>query len=245
MKAALLRFFIKFARHFSRCGGVVDKDCVLFHGGKGTICANGDGAQIVVIADTSKDEICVFYGICRSGGIVAAELFGPFGRLRCGAIIDRNIVPALGFEMPRHGITHHTETKKSHFHVCHCIIPLDLFISGEGCHNRRAIGRTLLQAMIPVFEARQGRSLNRELEPPIGIAPQWNIADPEIRTGKPGLVCKARVSNAHGAFKPLDPMLEFRRIALFCGQADQVHHHIAKIAGYRWSCLQGLPWLRP
>ncbi len=51
MKAALLRFFIKFARHFSRCGGVVDKDCVLFHGGKGAICANGDGAQIVVIAD--------------------------------------------------------------------------------------------------------------------------------------------------------------------------------------------------
>ncbi len=85
----------------------------------------------------------------------SAELFSPFGSLCTGAIIDRNVIAAFGFQMAGHRIAHYAEAEEGHFYCCHSLsLQREIGGSGEWRHDRLAIGGTLRETVIPVFKMR-------------------------------------------------------------------------------------------
>jgi hypothetical protein len=81
---------------------------------KGAAVAQGDFAQVGIIADAGHDEVLALGGLLGRRGEAAAELRNPFLRLGGGAIVDRDLVTTLGLEMAGHGIAHHAEPEKCH-----------------------------------------------------------------------------------------------------------------------------------
>jgi hypothetical protein len=94
---------------------VIDKGRALLHARERTVGAEGDGAQIVVIADAAHHEILALGRGLRGRRRLAAELLGPLLGFCGGAVIDRDLVATLLDEVTRHRKTHHAETEKSDF----------------------------------------------------------------------------------------------------------------------------------
>ena len=122
IEAAPFRLGMKFARDCRRRGGVVDHDRGLPSACEYAVLAQHHLAQIVVIADAGKHEILARCRLFRRRRAVAAVLRHPLVRLGGGAVVDRDIVAALRFEMPRHRVAHHA--KSDECDLCHWFPPL-------------------------------------------------------------------------------------------------------------------------
>ena len=110
---------IEFAGDLGGGGGVVDEGGALLHAGESAVRAEGDRAQVIVVADAAHHEILAFRGGFGGGCGLAAELLRPglgFGR---SPVENRDLVTTFFHQMACHGKTHHAETEKSDFsHVC-------------------------------------------------------------------------------------------------------------------------------
>jgi hypothetical protein len=101
---------------------VVDEGRTLLHAGEGAVGAERDRAQIIVVADAANHKILAFGSSLRRRRAAAAELVGPFLRLRRRAVVHRHLMATLFHQMSCHGETHHAETEKSDFsHVCYLV----------------------------------------------------------------------------------------------------------------------------
>ncbi len=106
---------MKFAGNVSGGGRVVDEDRAGLEAQEGALVAGGDLAQIAVVAHAAEYEIRVPRGLLRRRRHLPAELGNPGLRLAGCAIIDGEIVPALGADMPGHGIAHDAQPNKRNF----------------------------------------------------------------------------------------------------------------------------------
>src|SRR5260370_525441 len=80
-----------------------------------------DAVEGVVVADGDEGEMLALGRFCWGLGALAGELCDPFLRLGGGAVVDRDVVAALGLEMPGHRIAHHAEPEKRHLR--HSVLP--------------------------------------------------------------------------------------------------------------------------
>ena len=72
---------------------MVDENRPLFHPRKRPVLAQTDAPQIIVIADTSHNEISVLRRLARGLRRRAAMLFDPSVGLGRGAVIDGYLMP--------------------------------------------------------------------------------------------------------------------------------------------------------
>ena len=98
---------MQIARDFSRSGGVIDDDGTLVRAGEDAILPQHHLAQIVVITDAGHDEVLARSGVLRRRRAFAAMLRDPLLGLGAGAVEHRDIMAALGLQMPCHGVAHH------------------------------------------------------------------------------------------------------------------------------------------
>src|SRR5512144_1602367 len=85
-------------------------------------------------------------------------LFNPLLGLGGGAVVDGHLVPTLVLQVPRHRVTHDTQTQKRHLR--HCVSPSPLLTS---------LGRPTADAYLPIGHC-QGGSVNRFPTEPIDRA---------------------------------------------------------------------------
>jgi hypothetical protein len=71
---------------------VVDEDGASLHSKERAVGADGDFAQIVVVADAGEYDVLASSGIARGGSCGAPILAGPFFGLCGGAIVDGDFV---------------------------------------------------------------------------------------------------------------------------------------------------------
>jgi hypothetical protein len=114
VKAVRLGLGVQFARDLRRCGGVIDNHRVLAHAGEHTVVAEHDLAQVVVVADAGHHEILALGGLLWRRRAPAAELRYPFFGLGGGAVVDGDVVAALGLQMSGHRVTHDPQADKSY-----------------------------------------------------------------------------------------------------------------------------------
>ena len=117
-EVALYCLGVQFARDGRRRRSMIDHHRAFFHAGKNAGAAKHDLAQIVVVADAGKHEILAVGGLLRRRRAFAAVLGDPFFSLGAGAVIDRDVMAALGLEMPRHRVTHDAEPDKCDLRHC-------------------------------------------------------------------------------------------------------------------------------
>ena len=117
VEAALFRFGVQFPRNRSRCRGVVDHDRAFAHACEHAVGTEHDFAQIVVIADAGHHEVLARGCRLRRRRAFAAVLRDPFFGFGRGAVVHRDLVAALGLEMPRHREAHHAKSDKCD--LCH------------------------------------------------------------------------------------------------------------------------------
>ena len=77
----------------------------LRHGGKGPFWTDGHSTQIIVIADTGKDDVLALRRLARRFGKVSAMGFDPGLCLGRGSIVNGHIMP-FGGKMSRHRKAH-------------------------------------------------------------------------------------------------------------------------------------------
>src|SRR5690606_31837285 len=99
---------MKLARNNRRSRGVIDENRTFAHAVKGTGFTHRHLAQIIIIADTSKDNFRTARGFLGCRGEGTAISLHPGLCLRACAIIDRNVV-ASAREMARHWKAHHAK----------------------------------------------------------------------------------------------------------------------------------------
>ncbi len=117
IKSALAGSRVKLAGDLGRCRGVIDEYCASGNAVKRAVCPERDLAQVMVVADAGHDEILTLGGGPRCRRRTPAELRHPLLGLGGGAIVDRDVVPALDLEVSGHRITHHAEPEKRN--LCH------------------------------------------------------------------------------------------------------------------------------
>ena len=93
---------------------MIHKNRSLAHGGKSPVLANGNTAQIVVIADAGKGHLDTGNRLGRGRSERPAMFGRPFLGLGRGAVVNGDIVPC-GFHMPRHRVSHNPQTQKCYF----------------------------------------------------------------------------------------------------------------------------------
>src|SRR6185312_15481048 len=101
---------VELARHLGRSGRVVDEHRAGAHAVEGAVLSRRYLAQVVVVADAAEDVFGVqrrLVGRLRSAP--TANLFDPRLRLRGIAVVDRDVVAALGEKMAGHREAHHSE----------------------------------------------------------------------------------------------------------------------------------------
>ena len=103
---------VKLARDARGGGCVVDVDRAGLQAAERPVRPQRDLAKIVIVADAGEDEIRALRSFLRRGRELAAELRNPGLRLAKRAVIDGDIVPALGADMPGHGIAHDAQPNK-------------------------------------------------------------------------------------------------------------------------------------
>ena len=70
------------------------------------VVAERDLTHVVVVADAHHHEVLAGGGLLRRRGLLAAELRHPLVGLRGAAVVDGDIVAALGLEVTGHRIAH-------------------------------------------------------------------------------------------------------------------------------------------
>ena len=121
IEAALLGFRMQLARDLGRGGGVVHEHRALLDAMEGAVRPERHLAQVIVVADAAHDEVLAFGRLFRRRRLASPVLAHPFLGLGGGAVIDRDLVPALVLEVPGHGIAHDAEPEECH--LCHHFPP--------------------------------------------------------------------------------------------------------------------------
>ena len=106
---------IELARDVGRSGGVVDEHRAGLQRREGAVLAGGHRAQIVVVADACEHEIGVLGRLGRGWRGAAAISGRRFLGLGSGAVIDGEVVSALGPDVPRHRKAHHAKADPCDF----------------------------------------------------------------------------------------------------------------------------------
>ena len=114
IEAAFFGFGVQLARDRGRGGGVIDDDRALAGAGVDAVLAEHDFAQVIVVADAGHDEVLAGRGGLRRRRALAAILGDPFVGLGAGAVVDRDVVAALVFQMSGHRVAHHAQADKRH-----------------------------------------------------------------------------------------------------------------------------------
>ena len=100
------------ARHAGRGGGVVHKSGARLHAGKSAIGAQGDTAQVFVVAHAAKHKISLLCGQPRRGRLLGLQRVGrlcaPGAGLGRRAVVNRDLV-AGACQVQGHGVTHDTQ----------------------------------------------------------------------------------------------------------------------------------------
>ena len=103
LESSLGRRGVELARDLGGSRGVVDEGRAFLHAGEGAVGAERDRAQIIVVADAAHHEILAFGGGLRRRRGAAAELVGPFLRLRRRAVVHRHLWPPFFTRCPAMG----------------------------------------------------------------------------------------------------------------------------------------------
>ena len=103
---------------------MIDEHRALAHAVERAVGAERDLAHVVVVADAHHHEVLTGRGLLRRRGLLAAELRDPLVGLGGVAVVDGDLVAALGLEMPGHRIAHHAEAQKRHFRHRSCQCPV-------------------------------------------------------------------------------------------------------------------------
>jgi hypothetical protein len=115
---------VEFARHLGGSGRVVDEHRAGTHPVEGAVLPGRHFPQIVIVADAAEDVLGVERRLVgRRRGAPTAQLFDPRLRLRRIAVVDRDVVPALGKEVTGHRKAHYPEPDPRHlrhFHLPRC-----------------------------------------------------------------------------------------------------------------------------
>ncbi len=85
---------------------MIDEHRALLHTVERAVGAKRHLAHVVVVADAHHHDVLSGGGLLRSRGLLAAELGDPLVGLRGVAVVDDDVVAALGFEVTGHGIAH-------------------------------------------------------------------------------------------------------------------------------------------
>ena len=96
---------------------MIHENRALLHGGQRAVRSERHLPQIIVISDTGEDEIAAAYCLCRCPPESAAVFGSPPLCLCGGAVIDRDDMAALVFQVTCHRIAHDAEAEKRGF--CH------------------------------------------------------------------------------------------------------------------------------
>jgi len=60
---------VQLTRHIGGGGGVVNQNGTFFHAGKGAVGTEHHSAQVVIVANTAKNNIGILDGFTRRGGM--------------------------------------------------------------------------------------------------------------------------------------------------------------------------------
>ena len=101
----------KLARDCSGCGGVVHKDRIGGHTGEGAIGAQGDAAQVVVIANAGKNNRRPRRGFAGGFGDLAVMLRGPGLCTGGRAVVDGDVMSRRS-QVAGHRPAHGAESKE-------------------------------------------------------------------------------------------------------------------------------------
>ena len=97
---------------------MVHKHGPRLHAGKGTVGANSDSAQVIIIADTAKNNVCAgcrLPGCGRAFWRMARRVFRTPGSGLGGiAVVNRDGMTGQR-EVTCHRVTHDPKTDKGHF----------------------------------------------------------------------------------------------------------------------------------
>jgi hypothetical protein len=111
------------AGHLRRGGGVIDENGAGSHAGERPQFAEGDTAQIVVVADAGEDEVGFARRRGRRVGQAPAEFLRPSFGLAARAVVDGDLV-ARPDEVARHREAHDAETDECRTHAHARLLPL-------------------------------------------------------------------------------------------------------------------------
>ena len=121
LQAQVARCSAEFARDGGRGRGVVHKHGAFAHAGKSAVGAQGDAAQIVVIADATKHDVSLRRRFTRGAGMVmgpahtggSAKLGHPGLGLGAAAVVDGDAVTGAR-QVASHGVAHDAQAQKGH-----------------------------------------------------------------------------------------------------------------------------------
>ena len=136
---------VQFTGNGGRGGGVIDEQAAGRHGRK---CAGVRGqrdlAQIGIITNAAEHHVGATRRLGRVVGYLAAVFGGPGIGFGAGAVVHRDLMPALGQQVASHGCTHDAHAEKSQFQCLHACAPGRKGVASKGSLDaawRRAAGR--------------------------------------------------------------------------------------------------------
>ena len=106
---------VKLAGNVGGGGGVVDEHRAGLQAMERALLACGDLAEVLIVANAAEHEIRVLRRLPGGWRQLPAIFRNPRPSLAKRAIIDGEIVPALGADMPGHGIAHDAQADKCNF----------------------------------------------------------------------------------------------------------------------------------
>ncbi len=124
---------MQFARDGGRGGGVIDEQAAGRHGGEGAaVGVQRDLAQVRIVANAAEHHVCAARCLGRVVGYLAAVFGSPGLGLGAGAVVDRDLMPALGQQVASHGRAHDAHAEKSQFQCLHVCAPGRKGVAGKG-----------------------------------------------------------------------------------------------------------------
>ena len=109
---------VQLARHRGRGRGVVHQHRARLHAGQRAVGAQHHAAQVVVIANAAKHNVCTGCSLARRGRLArrggGSEFGTPSRRLGRAAVVDSDLVAGQR-QMAGHGMTHHAQTQECDF----------------------------------------------------------------------------------------------------------------------------------
>jgi len=120
-QATLARGGVELARDLGRSGGVVDERGALAHALERALLAEGDGAQIVVVADTGKHHLGAHRRAGRGIGAAAGKVRQPLLGARTGPVVHGDVVAAAS-QVRGHVIAHHSQAHECDPSSARCVL---------------------------------------------------------------------------------------------------------------------------